>query len=335
MQPNRGVFVTGGSGFLGRALIAALRERGHAVRALARSDVAADAVRGAGAEPVPGDLDDERALREGMAGCEAVFHAAAKVELWGRREDFLRITVGGTERVIAAARAAGVPRLVHVSTEAVLAGGAPIVDADERRPLPERPLGLYPLSKARAETLAQAANGAGLTTVVIRPRFIWGRGDTVLLPGLIAAMKSGAWFWFGGGRHRSSTCHVRNVCAGAMLAAEKGRGGEIYFLTDGEPVEFRDFVTRLVRTQGVEPPAREVPLWVGDALAAAGELVWGALRLSGQPPLVRTAMNLFFREVTVSDAKARSELGYRPLVSIEDGLAELAAVEPHPGGRNG
>ncbi len=324
MSPSDRVFVTGGSGFLGRALIGALRERGHAVQALARSNAAAEAVRAAGAEPVPGDLDDEGALAKGMAGCAVVFHAAAKVELWGRREDFLRITLGGTERVITAARASGVPRLVHVSTEAVLAGGAPIVDADERTPFPARPLGLYPLSKGMAERVARAANGPGLHTVVVRPRFIWGRGDTVLLPSLIAAMKSGAWFWFGGGRHRTSTCHVRNVCAGALLAAEKGRGGEVYFLTDGEPVEFRDFVTRLVRTQGALPPARELPLWVGDALAAGGELVWSALRLSGQPPLARTAMNLFFREVTVSDAKARSELGYRPVVSLEDGLAELA-----------
>jgi nucleoside-diphosphate-sugar epimerase len=325
MTQGERAFVTGGSGFLGRALIAALRERGRAVSALARSDKAAEAVRAAGAEPVPGDLDDERALREGMDGCAVVYHAAAKVELWGRREDFLRITVGGTERVIAAARAAAVPRLVHVSTEAVLAGGGSLAGVDERTPLPARPVGLYPLSKGMAEQRALAANGPDLATVVVRPRFIWGRGDTVLLPGLVAAMKSGAWFWFGGGRHKSSTCHVRNVCAGLLLAAEKGRGGEIYFLTDGEPLEFRDFVTRMVRTQGVEPPAREAPLWLGDALARITEWLWQEFPIGGEPPLTRTAMNLFFREVTVSDAKARGELGYRPVVSVEQGLAELAA----------
>jgi nucleoside-diphosphate-sugar epimerase len=317
-------FVTGGSGFLGRALIAALRERGGVVRALARSSQAADAVSAAGAEPVPGDLDDESALRRGMEGAAVVYHAAAKVELWGPREDFLRITVGGTERVIAAARAAGVRRLVHVSTEAVLAGGRPLVGVDERTPLPERPVGLYPLSKGLAEQRALAANGPDLTCVVVRPRFIWGRGDTVLLPGLVAAMKSGAWFWFGGGRHRTSTCHVENVCAGALLAAEKGQGGERYFLTDGEPLEFREFVTRMVKTQGVEPPTREAPLWLGDALARVCEWLWQEFPIGGQPPLTRTAMNLFFREVTVSDAKARSELGYRPVVSVEQGLAGLA-----------
>jgi nucleoside-diphosphate-sugar epimerase len=143
-------FVTRGSGFVGRNLIGRLCARGDEVRALARSDVAAEAVRTAGAESVRGDLDDEAALRAGTAGNDVVFHAAAQVGNWGRPEDFCRINVAGTERVIAAALAAGVPRLVHVSPEAVLVGqGAPaIVDADESWPRPARPLGLYPLTKA-------------------------------------------------------------------------------------------------------------------------------------------------------------------------------------------
>src|SRR4051812_38112289 len=118
-------FVTGGSGFVGRNLIAALRESGAQVRALARSAAAMQAVERAGAEPVAGDLDDEAAMRAGMAGCDVVFHAAAQVGDWGNFADFYRANVAGTEHVLAAARASGVPRLVHVSTEAVLVGGPP------------------------------------------------------------------------------------------------------------------------------------------------------------------------------------------------------------------
>ena len=108
------------------------------------------------------------------------------------------------------------------------------------------------------------------------------------------------------------------------LAAERGRGGEVYFLTDGEPVEFRDFVTRLVRTQGVEPPSRAAPLWFGDTLARVAEWLWAEFPITGEPPLTRTAMNLFFREVTIRSDKAARELGYAPPVSIGQGLAELA-----------
>src|SRR5437867_3999460 len=155
-------FVTGGSGFVGRNLIAALRARGDEVRALARSASAEDAVRRAGAEPVRGDLDDEAALARGMAGCGVVFRVAAAVEDGGPREHFERVNIEGTRRVTAAARAARVPRLVHVSTEAVLVDGSPIVRAEETRPLPARPIGLYPETKGAAERVVRDANGPDL-----------------------------------------------------------------------------------------------------------------------------------------------------------------------------
>jgi nucleoside-diphosphate-sugar epimerase len=322
-------FVTGGSGFVGRNLIAALRERGDEVFALARSDAAAAAVRQAGAQPVPSDLSDEAALRAGMAGCDVVFHAAAQVGDWGRYEDFYRVNVLGTSHVLAAARAAGVPRLVHVGTEAVLVGiGARrIVQADETWPRAARPLGLYPLTKGLAEERVLAANGPDLATVIVRPRLIWGSGDTTVLPQLVRAVRAGQFMWIDGGRYLTSTCHVANVCEGLILAAERGRGGEIYFLTDGAPVEVRSFCTALLRTQGLEPGDRSLPRPVVRAIAWAAELAWRGLRLKGAPPITRTAVRLIGEEVTVSDAKARRELGYASTVSREAGLAEM--IRPH------
>jgi nucleoside-diphosphate-sugar epimerase len=317
------VFLTGGSGFVGRALITELVARGVAVRALARSEAAAATVRALGAEPVPGDVGSLLAMQQGMAGAATVIHAAAKVEDWGKREDFAATTITGTRNALQAARAAGVTRFVHIGTEAVLAGGDPIVRADETRPYPAVPNGLYPWSKGQAERDVIDANGAGFATVSVRPRFIWGRGDTTLLPQLCRAMQSGAWAWFGGGHHAMSTCHVRNVVEGTLLAAERGAPGQIYFLTDGAPVEFRDFLTRLVATQGVVAPAREMPMWLARMVAAGGEFAWTTFGYGGRPPLTRTMLNLLFGEVTVVDSKARAALGYTGHVSIEQGLQEL------------
>jgi nucleoside-diphosphate-sugar epimerase len=317
------IFLTGGSGFVGRALIAALIAQGHRVAALARSPQAAETVRALGAEPIRGDLSNVNVLAAGMTGCTVAIHAAADVRDWGKRAEFMETTVRGTERVIEAARMAGVQRLVHIGTEAVLAGGAPIIDVDETAPYPETPEGLYPWSKGLAERAVIAANGGGLTTVSVRPRFIWGRDDTSLLPQIVAAMRGGQWMWFGGGHHPTSICHVRNVAEGVLLAAERGVGGQIYFLTDGPPVDFRDFLTAMAATQGVTAPTREAPLWVARAMASAGEAVWGTFGLSGRPPLTRTAVNLFFGQVTVRDAKARRELGYGAHVSMAEGLAEM------------
>ena len=274
-----------------------------------------------------GSLGDRTALITGMSGCAAVFHAAAKVGLWGDWEEFMEGTVRGTGHVIAATRQARVPRLIHVSSEAVLAGGKELLNVDETAPLPRKPNGAYPRSKGMAEQAVLAANGAGLATVVVRPRFIWGRGDTTLLPQLTKAMRDGQWAWFGPD-HPMSTCNIRNASQGTILAAQYGRGGEVYFLCDGAPVAFRPFISALVETQGVQAGGMQLPLWVADAGAALCESAWTILRLKGEPPLTRTSVNLFFRQVTVNGDKARRELGYVPVVSVEEGLQELRAATP-------
>ena len=319
-------FVTGGSGFVGRNLLAALVGRGDTVVALARSLAAMQTVRELGAEPQAGDLVDVAAMSAGMAGAEVVYHCAAKVEDWGDPAEFQRINVEGTAHVIEAARAAGVRRLVHVSTEAVLADGTPIHDADETRPRAARPIGLYPSSKAQAEAVALAGSRDGLDVVVVRPRFIWGKGDTAILPKIVEVMRKGQFAWIGGGRFLTSTCHVRNVCEGMLLAAERGNGGEIYFLTDGAPVEFRGFISAMAATQGVDAGQRAVPRGLVYALAAVSEFAWRNFPLKGRPLVSRTAVILTGEQVTVNDAKARRELGYVGLVTREAGLAEMKAT---------
>jgi nucleoside-diphosphate-sugar epimerase len=317
-----GAFVTGGSGFIGGRLIRRLAAEGVKVRALARSDGAAGKVRDAGAEPVRGDLDDVAALRRGIEGTEVVFHAAAKVEDWGDPRDFERINVYGTRNVVDAARAAGARRLVHVGTEAALLAGQPLVAADESAPLrPDSPA-LYCWSKARAEIEVITA-APGVETVVVRPRFVWGAGDTTLLPQIVAQMRSGQWGWVGGGHHRTATTHVDNTVEGLMLAAERGRDRGVWFVTDGGSVEFREFLTALARTQGVEPPDRTVPRAVARGIAVVSETLWGTLPLPGRPPLSRFASWFASDECTISIERARKELGYEPIRTREEGLEEL------------
>lgn len=318
-------FITGGSGFVGRNLIRALVARGDSVHALSRSDRSDAALKGFGAMPVRGDLDDVAAMAAGMRGCHVVHHVAAEVAEWGPKEIFVRGNVDGTRNVIAAARQAGVRTLVHVSTEAVLADGSPLVDVDESRQRPAHPHARYPATKAAAEALAQAANGPELKTVIVRPRFIWGADDTSVLVQLSDAVNSGRFMWIEGGRYPTSTCHVANVVEGMLLAAEKGGGGEIYFLTDGAPVELRDFITRMLATQGIAIPDKSVPRWIVKILGATSETLWDLFRLPGKPPATRMASSLFGQPVTVSDAKARRQLGYQARMSVAAGLADLAA----------
>lgn len=319
----RRCFVTGGSGFVGRQLIRALCAQGHAVRALARSEHASLAVAAAGATPVRGDLDDAAAMQSGMQGCDWVFHAAAQTAEWAPASSYEQVTVQGTRHALAAACAARVTRFIHVGSEAALVDGTPLRRVDESRPLPRHPLPGYPASKAASEALVRAANDADLQTVVVRPRLVWGAGDTTLLPPLIDAVQRGRFRWIGGGRHLTSTCHVDNAVEGLLCAAEQGRGGQVYFVTDGAPLEFRAFIIRLLATQGVAAPDGSLPYGLARGIAASGEWLWRTLPLPGKPPLTRLVLQLFGREVTVDDGKARRELGYRGATSVEAGLAAM------------
>jgi nucleoside-diphosphate-sugar epimerase len=206
--------------------------------------------------------------------------------------------------------------------------GRPLVGVDETAPLrPDSPA-LYSATKARAEEAVVAANQAGFETVVVRPRLVWGAGDTTILPGLIAAVRSGRFRWIGGGRHLTSTTHVDNAVEGLVLAAQHGRPGRAYFVTDGEPVVFRDFVSRLLATQGVVVPDREAPAAVVRLVATVAEAAWRVLPLPGAPPVTRLAYWLSALETTLDISRAGEELGYRPVRTRDEGMHELEAAAP-------
>jgi nucleoside-diphosphate-sugar epimerase len=316
-------FVTGGSGFIGGRAIERLRAEGWDVRALTRSEGAVKRVRELGAKPVAGDLDDVAALRTGADAVDVVLHCAAKADDWGAREEFERVNVRGTESVLAAARDAGARRVVHVGTEAALMAGQPLVDIDEDTPLRPDSAALYPATKAKAELAVRAANGSRLETVVIRPRFVWGRGDTTLVPVLVELVDSGRFRWIGGGTHLTAITHVDNAVEGLWLGATKAPAGGVYFVTDGDPVVFKEFVGAMIATQGVRAPDKTIPLGVAKAAAAASEGAWRALKRPGHPPLTRFAVWASGMECTIDISRARRDLGYEPVKDQATGLAEM------------
>jgi nucleoside-diphosphate-sugar epimerase len=323
------VFVTGGSGFIGGALIRRLIADGHQVNALARSEASAAKVTELGATPRQGDITDPASLAAAAEGAELAFHAAAWLDRNGTWADYVKSNVDGTRNVIDACRKANVRRLIHVSTEAVLIAGKPLINVDETAPIRPDSRAPYPATKAQAEQLVRNANGT-LETVIVRPRFVWGAGDTSLLPNLIGAVKSGRFAWIGGGKHVTDTTHVDNTVEGLVLAAERGTPGETYFVTDGEPVQFRAFLTELFDTQGVQAPTRSLPYWVASLIADAGERAWRILKRPGAAPLDYFALWVSGQECTININKARTQLGYTPVRTREDGLAELRRGAANP-----
>jgi nucleoside-diphosphate-sugar epimerase len=167
------------------------------------------------------------------------------------------------------------------------------------------------------------ANRDGLETVVVRPRLVWGVGDTTILPGIESAVRAGRFRWIDGGRHLTATTHVDNTVEGLWLGATKGTPGEAYFVTDGDPVVFREFITDLLATQDVEAPDKEAPAAVARMAGPALEGIWTLLRRSSPPPVTRLTYWLSAQECTIDISKARRELGYEPVKSREQGMREL------------
>ncbi len=315
------VFVTGGSGFVGGHLVEALVKAGHRVRALARSDRSAATVVGYGAEPVRADLDVLEAVH--VRGCDALVHVAAYVEEWGTRAQFWQGNVVGTERALAAAKAAGLRRFVHVGTEAAVFDGHDLVDIDEDHPYPAHQRFLYSETKAEAELRVLAANDDAFTTISVRPRFVWGPRDTSVLPAILRAAAAGRFAWIDGGRARTSTAHVFNVVAGLVRALEHGEGGRAYFVADDGTRTYREFLAALAATQGVSLGERELGKGMARALAAVLEPPWRWLGRRTPPPVTRFAAAMLSSTVTVRTDRARRELGWQPVIGVDEGLAAM------------
>ncbi len=315
------IFITGASGFIGGAITEAMKGE-HEILAMSRSHKSDLRVKELGATPVRCDLTT---LEPGeIPECDAVIHCAAYVEPWGTRELTWQINVEGTERTLNAARAAGAKRFLHMSTEAVLWKGQDLIDIDEDHPYPDRTPFLYSETKAAAERLVLAANEkAGMQTVILRPRFVWGPGDQTLAPEIEAMVDKGAFLWIDGGRARTSTTHIDNLVHGSKLVLERGAGGEAYFVTYGDVRSFREFLPELMSAYGVELGERSFPSAIALPAATLIEGIWRAFRISGTPPLTRHAIALMCCDCILRIDKIEKELGYQPVVSVADGLHRL------------
>jgi 2-alkyl-3-oxoalkanoate reductase len=324
------IFITGATGLVGGHAAEEALKRGHRVRALVRPTSDTRWLDQWGVERIVGDLEDPEALRAGTAGADWIFNCAAKVGDWGRLEDFRRLNVEALRLLLDAACDARVERLVHVSSLGVYEG-RDHHGTDETTPPAANSLDAYTRSKTEAEALVlDYHHRRGLAATVVRPGFIYGERDRTVLPKLLTNLRRGTFAFFGSGEQRLNCVYVKNLVHALFLAAESPAAvGEVFNLTDGEPVTKKQFVGRVAELAGLRVPSRHIPLPVARVLA---NLVEGAAKLLGSqnPPIINKARYKFLGlNLDYSIDKARRVLGYQPPFSFEEGI-ERAMAEHRP-----
>jgi nucleoside-diphosphate-sugar epimerase len=324
------VLVTGATSLLVHRTATLLAERGDAVVALQRRRSPLDV------EQVLGDVRNADSVARAIDGCDAVVHAAAKVGVVGDWDDYRSVNVDGTANVIAAARAAGVARFVHVSTPSVSHAGHSLVGAAADPPVTGRRGAWYAESKALAERLALGASSAAFPVVAIRPHLVWGPGDTQLVERIVERARAGRLALVGDGAALVDTTYLDNA-ATALVAALDAVGpdaacnGRAYVIANGEPRPIRELILGICRAAGVEVEPRRVPLRVATTVGGLVERAWALKGGDDEPPLTRFLAEQLGTAHWFDPRPARDDLGWQPTVAIDDGLAALAAwYAAHP-----
>lgn len=313
--------VTGGNGFLGRALVGRLLREKASVRVLARSDYARD-----GVECLRGDVSDREAVRRAVEGVDVIFHVAAKTGVGGRFEDYVKTNLTGTEVLLDEARRAKVARLVHTSTPSVVFDRRGHEGADESTPLVTNKLSAYAWTKARAEEKVLAAHGDGISTCALRPHLVWGPDDTQLVARILERAKKGRLRLISGGHSKVDAVYVDNAIDAHLLAAEAvtGKaGGRAYFIGNADPRPIKDILGAILRAGGLPDRLRSVPLPLAYALGFVLEQVYAGR--DEEPMMTRFLALQLGTPHHFDGTRARDELGYAPRVGMDEGMERLAA----------
>lgn len=325
MAQKRTVLVTGGGGFLGGAIVRQLVANGEKVRSFSRSRY--PSLDGLGVEQMQGDLCAQADVVQACQGVEAVFHVAAKAGIWGPYKDFYESNVTGTRNILEACRRCGVQRLIYTSSPSVVFDGKDMEGVDESVPYPPAYDAHYPRTKALAEQMALQAATPGFSVLALRPHLIWGPGDNHLVPGIIRRARRLR--RVGDGSNKVDTIYIDNaahahVLAEASLKTKPSLSGKVYFISQDAPIKLWEMIDRILSAGGKPPVTKTISPGAAYLFGAVFERLYGLLRLKSDPPMTRFMAKELATSHWFDIGAARTDLGYAPIVSTQEGLRRLA-----------
>ncbi len=313
--------ITGATGFLGGALTRRVKSMGWDVTALGRNASKLGQFESEGIRALQIDLKDKNALADACKNQEIVFHCAALPSPWGNFELFYQANVIGTRNVIRGCEEHKVKRLVYVSTPSLYFDYKSRVNVIETDALPE-PVSNYAATKILAEQELDEAFARGLATIAIRPRALFGPGDTVIFPRLIPRLQSGRLPILGDGENIVDLTYIENVVDALLLCAESPANtlGKKYNISNGEPVKIWKLIERICDELDLPHLTRKISYQTANAAATVLELLYTLIPMRPEPPLTRISVSMMANNTTLDISSAKNELGYQPKVSIDEGF---------------
>ena len=317
------VLITGGTSVIGLAVAKRLLARGDEVTTLARHAGPA----GRGVDEVLGDITDHEVLARAVDGCEAVIHLAAKVDVVGPREEFERVNVEGTRRLLAAAGTAGVRRFVQVSSPSVANEGASLVGAGAGPADPNSTRGNYATTKALAEQVALRNGPAGPAVVAIRPHLVWGPGDQQLTQRIVDRARIGRLAIIGSGGALIDTTYLDNAADALVAAVDRAEqlAGRVFVVSNGEPRPVAELLTRIAAAGGQPPPRFHVPRRVAFVAGLVIERFWARQGRTDEPPMTSFLAEQLATAHWFEQRSTREALDWTPAVSLDEGFRRLTA----------
>ncbi len=316
------IFLTGASGFVGKNLMDFLINQGHDV--IGHVHTPKDPIDPFGRKFCHMNLLNHHEMLVILSDIDTVIHCAAHVSTWSPQAVFFENNVLVTKSLLKSAKQAGVQRLIFLScASVVMQQRQELLHITESLPLTNRNELPYATSKALAETLVLEASSERFKTIALRPAFIWGQGD-IIDRQIGQAAKNGKFGWFNQGNYLFSTCYIENLYQAIAKAITTNLFGEAFFISDGEPVSFRSFMSERLSISDFPIPSLSISISFAWALARFTENGWKYLPLKGLPPITREIIRLTGLPFTVSIEKATQQLHYQPAYSVHQGLQHLA-----------
>ncbi len=320
--------VTGGGGFLGSNIVRMLLDKGITVRSLQRSDH--PDLKKLGVEIIRGDISDRDTVINAAAGCDVIFHVAAKAGVWGNYDDYYQSNVTGTKNIIDACKAHNIQKLIYTSSPSIVFAGEDEENINESTPYAEHFLTAYQETKALAEQMVLQANNETLATVALRPHLIWGTGDPHLAPRIIERAKAGRLRLVGKQNNLVDSTYVDNAALAHLLAAEAlgtntNCAGKAYFISNDEPIPMKELINRILAVANLPPVNKTIPTQLAYTIGMVMEFVYKIFKLKEEPFMTRFIAKQLSCAHWYDLTAAKNDLGYQAKVSIDEGMERLKA----------